>query len=144
MDIYRNIHTFSFKLLQECTSWASRNGAVQMFFVTPNRNIFAGTLWENIIFNIKSVEIHKLSEVFSAKLYCKMNDPSWWFLLAFRLFARKFGVKKNSDDVHWNVWTNVKKLYTRNNIFKKRIQNIFWSIFRFLGTALGVLANAFY
>ena len=27
-EIYRNIQTFSFKVLQECSSWASRNGAV--------------------------------------------------------------------------------------------------------------------
>ena len=41
-DIYRNIQTFAFKVLQECSSWASRNGAVQLFFLTPNRNMFAG------------------------------------------------------------------------------------------------------
>ena len=37
-DIYRNIQTFAFKVLQECSSWASRN----LLFLTPNRNIFAG------------------------------------------------------------------------------------------------------
>ena len=29
-------------MLQECGSWAPRNGAVQMFFLTPTRNMFAG------------------------------------------------------------------------------------------------------
>ena len=29
-EIYRNIQKFAFKVLQECSSWASRNGAVQM------------------------------------------------------------------------------------------------------------------
>ena len=29
-------------MIQECSFWASRNGAVQMFLLTPNRNIFAG------------------------------------------------------------------------------------------------------
>ena len=43
MEIYRNIQTFSFKVLQEWVSWASRNRAVQMFFLTPNRNMFART-----------------------------------------------------------------------------------------------------
>ena len=43
-EIYRNIQTFAFKLLQECSSWASRNGAVQMFFLTPNRSISAGKM----------------------------------------------------------------------------------------------------
>ena len=31
-EIYRNIKTFAFKVLQEYSSWASKNGAVQMFF----------------------------------------------------------------------------------------------------------------
>ena len=41
-EIRRNIQTFAFKMLQESSSWASRNGAVQMIFLTPNKNIFAG------------------------------------------------------------------------------------------------------
>ena len=62
-EIYRNIQTFAFKVLQECSSWGSRNGTVQMFFLTPNRNTSAGkflkterflvALWEDIIFNAK-------------------------------------------------------------------------------------------
>ena len=24
------------------------------------------------------------------------------------------------DDVHWHEWMNIKKLYARNNIFKKK------------------------
>ena len=32
---------FTFKVLQECSSWASRNDAAQMFFLTPNRKILA-------------------------------------------------------------------------------------------------------
>ena len=83
-EIYRNIQTFAFKVLQESSSWASGNGAVQMFFLTPNRNMFTGkfvnwerflaVFWEHIIFNFKRVEIRKMSEVFWAKLYCKMSD----------------------------------------------------------------------
>ena len=42
IDIYRNIQIFAFKVLQGCSSWASRNGAVQMFLLKPNRNMFAG------------------------------------------------------------------------------------------------------
>ena len=26
----------------------------------------------------------------------------------------------NFDHVHWNMWTNIKKFYARNNIFKKK------------------------
>ena len=61
MEIYRDI--LIFKALQECSSGASRNGVVQMFFLTPNRNMFVGklvkperflaALREHIIFNVK-------------------------------------------------------------------------------------------
>ena len=50
-----------------------------------------------------------------------------FFSLAFvglRLSTRKPKLKKNSDDVHRNVWTNIKKLCPRNNIFKKEIPNM--------------------
>ena len=40
-----------------------------------------------------------------------------------RISARKYKIKKKSDDIHWNVWTNIKTLYAQNNIFKKRISN---------------------
>ena len=40
-------------------------------------------------------------------------------MLAFRLSAKNSEIKKNSDDVHQNVWANIKKLYARNNILKK-------------------------
>ena len=61
-------------MLHESSSWASGNGAVQMFFLTPKRKIFAGKLvnWESflavflehIVFNLKGVEICKMSEIF--------------------------------------------------------------------------------
>ena len=72
-EINRNIQTFAFKVFQKSSSWVSRNGAVQMIFLTPNRNIFAGkfvnwerflaVFWEHVIFNFKRVEIHRMSEV---------------------------------------------------------------------------------
>ena len=83
-EISRNIQTFSFKVLQECSSWASRNGAVQMFSLALNRKIFAEKFVnserilalssKNIIFNVKWVEVHKMNEVFWEKLYCKTSD----------------------------------------------------------------------
>ena len=83
-EIYRKTQTFAFKVLQECGSWASRNREVQMSFLTPNRNLFAGifvkserflaVLREYIAFNINWVEIRKMSEVFWVKLYCKMSE----------------------------------------------------------------------
>ena len=61
-EIYRYIQTFAFKVLQKCSSWASRNGAVQMFSLIPSRNMSAGKLLkserflaalrEHIIFNV--------------------------------------------------------------------------------------------
>ena len=66
-----------------CSSWAWRIDAVQIFFLTSNRKMLAGkfvkwerflaVLREHIIFNIKWVEVRKMSEVFWAKLYCKMS-----------------------------------------------------------------------
>ena len=62
-ETYRNIQTFAFKVLQECSSLASRNGTAQMFFLALNRNMFPGkfvrserfltVLREHIIFNVK-------------------------------------------------------------------------------------------
>ena len=37
-EIYINIQTFAFEVLQECSSWASRNGAVQMFSSDTKQN----------------------------------------------------------------------------------------------------------
>ena len=59
-------------MLKECNYWASRKGTVQIFFLTPNRNLFAGKfvksegllamLQEDISFNVKLVEIRKIVE----------------------------------------------------------------------------------
>ena len=35
MKVYRNKQTFDFKVLRECSSCGSRNGAVKMFFLIP-------------------------------------------------------------------------------------------------------------
>ena len=43
--------TFVFQVLQECNSWASRNGAVQMFFLTPTRNMFFALFREYIFYS---------------------------------------------------------------------------------------------
>ena len=68
----------------------------------------------------------------------------WGFLL------EKMKIKKSSDDFHWNVWTNTKTLFVRNNIFKKRIPNLrFWIIYilveiSLLGTTLGRFSQLFF
>ena len=71
---------------------------------SPNRNIFAGkfvnwqsllaVFWEHVISSFKRVEIHKMSEIFWMKLYCKMSDLCGWFLLALRFSAINSGIKK--------------------------------------------------
>ena len=83
-EIYRNIQTFAFKVLQKCSSWASRNITVQLFSLTPSRNMsarqslklekFLAVFREHIICNVKWVEVRKMSNVFWAKLYCKISD----------------------------------------------------------------------
>ena len=81
-EIYRNIQTFAFKVLQESSSWVSGNGAVQMFFLTPNRNMFPGkfvnweivlaVFWEHFVFNFKRVEI-VLANVFFFNFSSSVN-----------------------------------------------------------------------
>ena len=111
--ICRNIQIFFFKELQERSSLGCQEMAeCKCFFLTHQRNMFAGNFvkWEgflvvfqeHLIFNVKWIELHKMSEVFWAKLYCKvtLNDSFCW-QWDFPLENLKY--KKNSDDVHWNV-----------------------------------------
>ena len=70
----RNIQTFSFQVLRECSSWAYKNGAMQMFFLTSTRNVFAGkfvkwvrflvALQEYNFYNVEWVEVRKMIEFF--------------------------------------------------------------------------------
>ena len=41
-EIHMIIQTFAFPVFPEYCSWAFRNGAVQIFFVIPTRNMFVG------------------------------------------------------------------------------------------------------
>ena len=66
-EVYRNIQRFDFQVLQECSSWASINGAVLMLFQTPTKNMFLDVLQEYIFYNVEWVEVRKMSEVFWAK-----------------------------------------------------------------------------
>ena len=87
---------------------------------------------------------NKISDVFWTKLYCKMSGLFCQFLLTLRLWLWN---KKNSDDVHWNVWT---KVVLEISFSKKELQIwdfelfIFWSKFLFLGNALGRFSQCFY
>ena len=77
--IYRNIQIFAFQVLQEYNSWTSRNGAAQIFFLTPTTIMFLPVSREYVFYNVEWVEVRKMSEAFWAKLYCN----EWYFLLFF-------------------------------------------------------------
>ena len=73
-ELHRYIQRFAFKVFQKCSSWTPRNGKVQMFFLTPNLNMFARifvnadrflSVWrEHVIFDAQLVEARKMNEVF--------------------------------------------------------------------------------
>ena len=129
-----------------------------MFFLAPNRNMFAGkfvswesflaVFWKHIIFNLKRVEIRKMSEVFWARLYCKTSDRFHWCLLDLRFCATNSGIIKT---LMMSTGTCGIKLYARNNISKKRITNMrFWIIYLLVqvlllwGPTLGRLSQFFF
>ena len=68
------MYRLAFKVLQECSSWVSGNSAVQVYFLTPNRNMFTekfvngesflAVFWKHSIFNVKRVEVRGRNEVF--------------------------------------------------------------------------------
>ena len=86
-EIYRNIQAFALKVLQECSSWAARNGPVEMFCYNT-RNMFsetfvksekvfgcvAGAYYFHYQVEVWIIEVCKMSEIFWAKLYCKLSD----------------------------------------------------------------------
>ena len=126
IEIYRKVLTFAYKnemLLEEALGRQEMVRSVQMLFLIPNRNIFArkypkwerllAVLREHIIFNVKWVEVGKMSEVFCVKLYCKMSDLFSLFLLVLRLAVRKSEINKKLKN----------SLYARNSFFKKWIPN---------------------
>ena len=72
-EIYRNIQTFDFKMLRECSSWASRNGAVQMFFTDTNQKHIFGCVCRSIFFILFS----ELRFVKSVKFFDRNCIVKW-------------------------------------------------------------------
>ena len=118
-EIYRNIQTFAFKELEECSYWASRNDAVQMFFLTPNRNMFAGKFFSQKGFWLYcgSISFSMSSELRFIRVKCmrffEQNCIVKWVIffasfVGFETFCYKIWNEKNSDD-HTSIWTNIKK-----------------------------------
>ena len=74
---------FVTEIYRKSSFWAFRNGALQMFYLTPNQTHVCwktckvsktfGCVTGYIFYNVKLVEVCKMSEVFRAKLYCKMS-----------------------------------------------------------------------
>ena len=71
---------------------------------TPTTNMFGGkfvkwvkflaALLECIFYNVEEAEIHKMSEVFWAKLYCRISDLFCCFFLDLRLSSRKSEINR--------------------------------------------------
>ena len=133
--MFRNIQTFAFKVFQECNYWASRKGAVQIFFLTRNINMSAGkfvkserlltVLWEGIIFNFKWIEVRKIVEG-NCIVKCVIFFASFCWLWDSLLENLK--LRNNCGDANWNVWTNIKTRHVRSNIFKKKKRNSTYEI----------------
>ena len=125
-----------------------------------HRNMFAGkfvkserystVLREYIIFNIKRVDVRKWVRFFERSCIVEWVIIFASFSWLWGFLLEKMKIKKSPDDFHWNVWTNTKTLYVRNNIFKKRIPNLrFWIIYilveiSLLGTTLGRFSQLFF
>ena len=138
-EIYWNIQTLAFKVLQECSYWASRNDVIQFFFWHQVKTCLLENLWSgkgfwlccgSILFSMPSeYRIVKWARFFERNFIvkCLIFFASFCWLWDFLLENLK--LKENSDDAHWNVWTNI-KTYARNDFFKKRILNMrFWIIY---------------
>ena len=133
-QIYRNIYghllskCFKNAVIERpetapCKCFFGHQTAKSLQFVKSER--FLIVLPEHFMFNIKWVEICKISEIFRAKYIVKR-------VIIFSSFCwhwENLKSKKNFDDVHWNLWTNNRK-FAWNNTFKKRITNMrFWIIY---------------
>ena len=106
-------------------------------FQRVNMKIDASKCWKIVEFQkilIKMKDCNTFYEA-QANFICLQNSKivlwnKWSSSLDFvgiETFCQKiWKLKNSSDDVHWNVWTNIKTLHARNNISKKNKKN--WSI----------------
>ena len=120
--INRNIKKFTFLMLwvYKCSSWASRNCTVQVFFLKCTRNIrnmFLIVLREYIFHNFEWAEVHKIREVFWVKVRVK-----WVIFLASFCWLVDFLPTnfKLIDNYKYEVFTH---LFSGTNL-------IFWVCFR--------------
>ena len=129
-------------MLQECSFWVSRNGAVQMFFSDTKQRHVCWKIYSKVRNDFGCVagayyfqfQVSWGSENESGFLSETVLQNKWSLsivVVGFETFCQKrWNRKKTSDNVHWNMWINIKKLYAGNNIFNKRILNMrFWIIY---------------
>ena len=100
-------------------------------FQRVNMKIDASKCWKIVEFQkilIKMKDCNTFYEA-QANFICLQNSKivlwnKWSSSLDFvgiETFCQKiWKLKNSSDDVHWNVWTNIKTLHARNNISKKK------------------------
>ena len=107
--------------------------------------------WNSILFSMSS-ELKFVKWVMIFKRNCVVK---WMIFSASFCWSSDFLLEnvelKNSNDVHWNVWMNIKKLYNHNKTFKKqnsKCENLnhlyFGSSFIFGGTALRCFSLYFF
>ena len=86
-EIYRNMQTFAFQMFWECSSWAFRNSAGQMFFLTHTRDMFVGKLvnWLRFSGVLQKYFFTMLSELRFKKWVSFLSETilknEWSFLL---------------------------------------------------------------
>ena len=141
-QIYRNNQTFAFEMFLGYILGRKQIVQCRCFFLTANRKIFAPkfvkweriltVLQEHIIFNVKWIEVCIVSE-----LHCKKTIFCWFwdFLLEILKCSLSHAYKSHIRNwilvfeviwifkfwayFYWNMWTNIKKLYTQNVSKKK-------------------------
>ena len=153
-EIYRRLLSKYFK-----NAVLGRQEVVQIFFLTPNSNMSAGKLLkserflavlrEHIFFNVKRVEVRKWVRFFARNYIVKWMISFASFCWLWDFLLQNLKLKRNSDDVHWNVWVNIKKLYAQKSQKKNSKYEIlnylyFGPNFVFRGLLQGVLASVFF
>ena len=122
---------------------------MQMFFVIPYRNMFAGKnifgcVLQAYYFQFQEVRSVKWVRFFEGNCIIKWEIFFHWFLLALRFSATNYGIIKT---LMMSTGTCGIKLYARNTIFKKRITNMrFWIIYILVqvSPALGRFSQCFF
>ena len=105
-------------LLSKCFKngvlWCQEMVFVNRNMFAPNRNMFAGKFikWKRLF----SMSLTLRSRFIKWMRFFEQNCIVKWVI-----FSLGF-VRKNSHHAYWNLQTNIKKLYARNNILLKEFQ----------------------